>query len=248
MMEQLITTDELQPGDRRSVFVDDIPALVVRQDDQYYVIEDVCSHDGQPLTDGPIENGAIMCPRHGAKFDLKTGAALCMPATKPIRIFHVEIKDNAVWAEERRPGKQTAGSQSPAETTSSFAQTGETTATAVLEAPATDTTESTDTTPSTDSDFIEALKQVIDPELMINVVDLGLIYSVEQDEEVSSKVKVEMTLTSPACPAGPQLVQQAKMALERLHDVNEANIVLVMSPPWTPERMTDDARDQLGIF
>jgi metal-sulfur cluster biosynthetic enzyme len=102
--------------------------------------------------------------------------------------------------------------------------------------------------PSTESDYIEALKQVIDPELMINVVDLGLIYSVEQDAEVLEKVKVEMTLTSPACPAGPQLVQQAKMALERLHDVNEANIVLVMSPPWTPERMTDDARDQLGIF
>lgn len=102
--------------------------------------------------------------------------------------------------------------------------------------------------PSTESDYIEALKQVIDPELMINVVDLGLIYSVEQDPDIQEKVKVEMTLTSPACPAGPQLVQQAKMALERLHDVNEASIVLVMSPPWTPERMTDDARDQLGIF
>ena len=105
-----------------------------------------------------------------------------------------------------------------------------------------------DAQPSTEGDYIEALKQVIDPELMINVVDLGLIYSVEQDAEVSEKVKVEMTLTSPACPAGPQLVQQAKMALERLNDVNDANIVLVMSPPWTPERMTDDARDQLGIF
>ena len=111
-----------------------------------------------------------------------------------------------------------------------------------------DTESTAEAQPSTESDYIEALKQVIDPELMINVVDLGLIYSVEQDAEILEKVKVEMTLTSPACPAGPQLVQQAKMALERLHDVNEANIVLVMSPPWTPERMTDDARDQLGIF
>lgn len=94
--------------------------------------------------------------------------------------------------------------------------------------------------------LLEALKQVIDPELMINIVDLGLVYSVEQNEE--AQVKVEMTLTSPACPAGPQLVQQAKMAVEQLEDVEQAEIVLVMSPPWTPERMTEDARDQLGIF
>jgi metal-sulfur cluster biosynthetic enzyme len=57
-----------------------------------------------------------------------------------------------------------------------------------------------------------------------------------------------MTLTSPACPAGPQLVQQAKMALEKLEGVQEAEIKLVLTPPWTPARMTDEARDQLGIF
>jgi metal-sulfur cluster biosynthetic enzyme len=55
-------------------------------------------------------------------------------------------------------------------------------------------------------------------------------------------------LTSPACPAGPQIVQQAKMALERLEDVDEASITITLSPPWTPARMTDEARDQLGIF
>ena len=96
-----------------------------------------------------------------------------------------------------------------------------------------------------ESQLIESLKQVVDPELMINVVDLGLIYNVEQTE---GKVSVDMTLTSPACPAGPQIIQQAKMALEKLPDVGEAEIKLVMSPPWSPERMTDDARDQLGIF
>ncbi len=102
--------------------------------------------------------------------------------------------------------------------------------------------------PSTETTYIEALKQVIDPELMVNIVDLGLVYSVAQDSEDDTRVAVEMTLTSPACPAGPQIVQQAKMALERLHDVSEARITMTMSPPWTPERMTDDARDQLGIF
>ncbi len=93
--------------------------------------------------------------------------------------------------------------------------------------------------------LIDTLKEVIDPELMINIVDLGLVYSVNQED---SKVNVEMTLTSPACPAGPQIIQQAKMALENLDDVDEAEITLVMTPPWTPERMTDEARDHLGMF
>lgn len=93
--------------------------------------------------------------------------------------------------------------------------------------------------------LIDALKNVVDPELMINIVDLGLVYDVAQDEQ---KVKVQMTLTSPACPAGPQIIHQAKMALEQLEGVDEAQIQLVMTPPWTPDRMTDDARDQLGIF
>jgi metal-sulfur cluster biosynthetic enzyme len=93
--------------------------------------------------------------------------------------------------------------------------------------------------------LLDALKQVIDPELMINVVDLGLVYSIAQEDE---KVKVEMTLTSPACPAGPQIVQQSKMALEKVEGVKEAEIKLVLSPPWSPDRMTDEARDHLGIF
>ena len=98
-----------------------------------------------------------------------------------------------------------------------------------------------------DAALLDTLKQVVDPELMINIVDLGLVYSVNADEE-EGKVFVEMTLTSPACPAGPQIINQSKMVLEQLEGVNEASITLVMSPPWSPERMTDDARDQLGIF
>jgi len=96
-----------------------------------------------------------------------------------------------------------------------------------------------------DADLIDALRQVIDPELMVNIVDLGLVYSVNQTE---SRVLVEMTLTSPACPAGPQIIQQAKMVLERIPAIHEAQIKLTMSPPWTPDRMTDEARDQLGFF
>ena len=72
-----------------------------------------------------------------------------------------------------------------------------------------------------DNALLDALKEVIDPELMVNIVDLGLVYDVEQE---GAKVNVNMTLTSPACPVGPQLMQQAKMALERLDDVDEEEV------------------------
>lgn len=95
----------------------------------------------------------------------------------------------------------------------------------------------------------EALKQVIDPELFINIVDLGLVYLVTVDEsEDKSNIKIEMTMTSPACPAGPQLLSQSKMVLGALEGVGNVEVKLVMVPPWTPDRMTEDARDQLGIF
>lgn len=96
----------------------------------------------------------------------------------------------------------------------------------------------------------EALKQVIDPELFVNIVDLGLIYEIKVSENDSGKsdVQVEMTMTSPACPAAPQLLGQSKDFVGRLEDVDEVDIKLVMEPPWTPDRMTEDARDQLGIF
>ena len=96
----------------------------------------------------------------------------------------------------------------------------------------------------------EALKQVIDPELFGNVVDLGLIYDVKIDEQPdgNSNVGIEMTMTSPACPAGPQLLGQSKQVVGNLEGVAAVDVRLVMDPPWTPDRMTEDARDQLGIF
>jgi metal-sulfur cluster biosynthetic enzyme len=92
---------------------------------------------------------------------------------------------------------------------------------------------------------LQALRTVKDPELGVNVVDLGLVYTVETQE---SEVNIEMTLTTPACPAGPQILQDATTALQKLEGVEKANVKLVMSPPWTPDRMTEAARDQLGMF
>ena len=90
---------------------------------------------------------------------------------------------------------------------------------------------------------------MIDPELFVNIVDLGLIYLVDlQENEDKTDVKIEMTMTSPACPAGPQLVSSAQKVLGALEGVGNVEVKVVMVPPWTPDRMTEDARDQLGIF
>ena len=259
---RLAAVDELKPGDRKTEFIDDNPVLLVRIDDDYFCVADVCSHDGQPLGDGPISDKQITCTRHGARFDLANGNAMCMPATEPIVAYTVQVTDDGVLA--RLATSDDSNSQSNAIPTDD--------ATSVSDPDANPADNSTatpsplETTPSSESDdasadldptagesgtvdaaaMLEALKEVIDPELMVNIVDLGLIYDVRHDGDDS--VSVDMTLTSPACPAGPQLVQQSKMALERLDGVTEAQINLVMTPPWTPERMTDDARDKLGIF
>lgn len=96
----------------------------------------------------------------------------------------------------------------------------------------------------------EELKKVIDPELFVNIVDLGLIYVVafEPAEDDKQKVKIEMTMTSPACPAGPQLIAQSKMVVKQMPGVADCEVRIVMDPPWTPDKMTEEARDSLGIF
>ena len=151
----------------------------------------------------------------------------------------------------------------------------------------------------------EKLKNVIDPELFVNIVDLGLIYEVKlkpaqavageappPSTQASSSaaeaiapapaqgipaipgaaandvqptadtptaapptavgpttdVFIEMTMTSPACPAGPQLIGGAKREVATLSGVGNVEVKIVLDPPWTPDRMTEDAKDQLGIF
>jgi metal-sulfur cluster biosynthetic enzyme len=93
--------------------------------------------------------------------------------------------------------------------------------------------------------IVDALRTVVDPELHVNVVDLGLVYTIQSRDD---EVDVEMTLTTPACPAGPEILKNAVDALERIEGVTKANVKLVMSPPWSPDRMSDAARDELGIF
>jgi len=70
---------------------------VARSGDEYFAIEDVCTHDGAELTGGEIEGAEIVCPRHGARFCLRTGEALTPPAYEPVRVFATRIDDGRLW-------------------------------------------------------------------------------------------------------------------------------------------------------
>ena len=98
----------------------------------------------------------------------------------------------------------------------------------------------------------DAIKQVIDPELFVNIVDLGLIYVVDivpiEDQDDKYNVNIEMTMTSPMCPAGPQLVAETQKFASDLEQVENVDVKVVMDPPRTQDLMLADVRDQLGIF
>ncbi len=94
----------------------------------------------------------------------------------------------------------------------------------------------------------ESLKAVKDPELMLDIINLGLVYEVSVDSKEAS-VDVDMTLTSPGCPAGPQIINDAYRAIRtQFPEVEEVNINLVWVPFWNPDMMSDEAKDELGIF
>lgn len=98
-------------------------------------------------------------------------------------------------------------------------------------------------------DVRENLKTVYDPEIGINVVDLGLIYDVDLDDAADKTgVVVTMTLTSMGCPLGPIIMQEVNGALGGLPDIGEIGVNIVWSPPWTPDMMSEEARDELGIW
>lgn len=99
-------------------------------------------------------------------------------------------------------------------------------------------------TEPTETRLVEALRQVIDPELGLNIVDLGLVYRIEIED---ASVRVVMTMTSPACPLGDYLKDLVDAAIRRdVPDVRQVDVVLVTEPPWNPDMMSDAGRRQLN--
>lgn len=98
----------------------------------------------------------------------------------------------------------------------------------------------------TQEQVLEALKVVKDPEIPVNVVDLGLVYEVEIME--GGKVEIAMTLTSVGCPVQDLIRADAEMAVGRLDGVESVNVEFVWSPPWGPDKMTEDGKRQMRMF
>jgi 3-phenylpropionate/trans-cinnamate dioxygenase ferredoxin subunit len=95
-------TGELLPGEYGVVEADEVDIAVFNVDGSYYAVEDVCSHDGSELTGGGIEGHEVICPRHAARFDVRTGMALTPPAYEPIATFPVRVEDDVIWTRDDR--------------------------------------------------------------------------------------------------------------------------------------------------
>lgn len=101
--------------------------------------------------------------------------------------------------------------------------------------------------PTTEQVFEVIQQKVKDPELMMNIVDLGLVYEVDITPEKTAEIT--MTLTSPGCPAGPEIITNVQRETHSAFpDLEEVNIHLTWTPFWNPDMMSDDAKDELGIF
>jgi metal-sulfur cluster biosynthetic enzyme/nitrite reductase/ring-hydroxylating ferredoxin subunit len=251
------TTDLADPGQMLAE-VDDRIVVLMKVGGEFFCLDDVCTHDGGPLSDGTLDDHTIACPRHGAKFDVRTGKALTMPATEDTIAHEVQIRGDEVWVRINETGEPLAKTAA-ASTTSVLAEgekrPGSTSDTgpwnpASLQ-PAAAPAASPYVAGSLSEDLVrEELKKVIDPELFINIVDLGLIYNVDllPADEGKTNCKIDMTMTSPMCPAGPQMIQNSKQVLGQLPGMGNVEVKIVLDPPWSPDKMTQEARDQLGIF
>lgn len=94
--------------------------------------------------------------------------------------------------------------------------------------------------------ILEALKVVRDPEIPVNVVDLGLIYNVDINDE--GEVKIDMTLTSMGCPVQDMIQADAELAAMKVEGVKKVNVEFVWSPPWSPQKMSEDGKKQMRMF
>ena len=96
----------------------------------------------------------------------------------------------------------------------------------------------------TKEQVIEALKTVYDPEIPINIWDLGLVYDIQIND---GHVYVQMTLTAPGCAIGPYIAQQVEWAIAEIEGVKDVQVDLVFDPPWTPERISEEGKKILGL-
>lgn len=241
---------EIPEGGVKVVRVDDDPVAVFHVGGQYYALADLCTHDGGELSDGMLDGHVIECERHGARFDIRTGAVLAMPATAAVPRHAVRVigdqiqvacetcdeREAAAAAAAAKPAASKApaapppctglpGGQSPVPRAFDPPAAAASTAAPASGAPA----------PSLQEFAVRAaLETVMDPEIQLSVVDLGLIREVVIEP---GRTLVRMLLTTPFCPYAPQLAEDVKQAAMSV--VAQPCEVEIMPDAWSPEMMPD---------
>jgi len=97
-----------------------------------------------------------------------------------------------------------------------------------------------------EGEIVKALKEVYDPEIPVNVYDLGLIYNIDVDDD--DNVEIRMTLTAPNCPIADDILQEVHDKIKEIEEVNEVDVKLVFDPPWDKEMMSEEAKLDLGLI
>jgi nitrite reductase/ring-hydroxylating ferredoxin subunit/metal-sulfur cluster biosynthetic enzyme len=218
-------TGEIDPGSVKVVRIDDREIAIFNVAGAYHAMDDICTHDGGPLAEGIIEGHVIECPRHGARFDIRTGAVLGMPATQPVTSYPVRVEGDQVQVALDGGGAKDA----PASATAATPPAGPASAAGVGAS-------STTSAPSQQEMAIRsALETVMDPEINLSVIDLGLIREIQFLDP--PKTLIRMMLTTPFCPYAPQMIADVKQAVTSV--VPQECEVEIMPDAWSPDLMPD---------
>jgi 3-phenylpropionate/trans-cinnamate dioxygenase ferredoxin subunit len=242
---RVASVGEIPEGGLKEVRLDDRSIAIFHLEDGYYAIEDVCTHDGGPLAEGIREGDVIECPRHGARFDLKTGAVLSLPAVTPVPTFQVRVAGDEIqiqWPPEAatasapavRAESSPAQASKPAEPLSAaIAETP--LSPAIAETQPQKTVETAGQAPSQQEMAVRsALETVMDPEIGLSVIDLGLIRTVDIQP---GRTRVDMLLTTPFCPYAPQMIADVKQAAQSV--LPQECDVEILPDAWSPDMMPD---------
>ena len=244
-------TNEVADPDKIAIKLADRSLVLIHVDGKYRCLEEVQTDDGGTLADGKVAGNFITCSKGKVQFDIRNGRMTSRPKSKDTQVHAVEVRDDGIYVQISSETTSTTSNLSAlSPDTPDQTKPAESNPASEVAGPATDAAELLECASLSEDVVRGQLKKVIDPELFVNIVDLGLIYTVELQEleAEQTNVTIEMTMTSPACPAGPQLIANSKQVVGQLKGVADVEVKIVMDPPWTPDKMTDDAKDQLGIF
>ena len=224
---------EIPDGGVKVVRLGDQDIAIYHIDGGYHAIDDICPHDGGELASGVLEGTVVECPRHGSRFDVRTGAVLTLPAVSPVTSYDVRLKDGEIQVAWAGAGPAPVASGAAA-TPGGGASVAPAAASAPNAAPASAAPAAAGAPSQQELAIRSALETVMDPEINLSVIDLGLIREIQIQPQ---RTHIRMMLTTPFCPYAPQMIADVKAATQSV--VPQECEVEIMPDPWSPELMPD---------